>query len=222
MLSPRAWLLVIMSQHLQLTDSWDEGGCQGGGCACRGPPSSSAPNCWEEGSGHLPVGKATGRPAGGKAERGGGRRRLYAKGRMTGALRKPAGSGSWQPASLQSRGARRAPGNRRRQPLCPLEQLRPPKDEGPHWRPRWTRTPALCSGNKACIFAHAKWFLRCLPVRQSCFKDWYASKFQIALLVGICKVWIVLFFSQPHLPPLGLSGRVFVMPQLRKEIWKDN
>ena len=102
------------------------------------------------------TGKSNREARGGKAERGGGRRRLHAKGRMTGALRKPAGSGSWQPASLQSLAACRAPGNRRRQPLCPLEQLRPPKDEGPHWRPRWTRTPALCSGNKACIFAHAK------------------------------------------------------------------
>ena len=34
-------------------------------------PSSSAPNCWEEGSLHLPVGKAIGSPAGESRERRG-------------------------------------------------------------------------------------------------------------------------------------------------------
>lgn len=150
-----------------------------------------------------------------RKQRGRERWRLHAKGRMTGALkRKPPAPDLAACLSAEPRRPR-APGNRRGQAFCPLEQLRPLKDEAP---PEAEMDPHRhCIPELGIHFSPAEWFLDACPVPPILLKDWFAQQIpDCPSCWHLQGVDCFMFSSQPHLPPLGLSGRVFVTPQFSR------
>ena len=143
---------------------------------------------------------------------------------MTGALRKPAGSGSWQSASLQSHAARRAPGNRRHQALCPLEQLRPPMDEGPPREAEMDPHTATVFWELGMHFCPRKMIFEMLaPFANLALRIDLPANSRLPFLLAFARCGLFCVLSATSASSWALwEGICNATVQSRKGKWKDN